>query len=41
MLGTNVNRQLGPILEGCGLRIVHQDSAGPGGFFKIILLRKE
>jgi ubiquinone/menaquinone biosynthesis C-methylase UbiE len=40
-LGTNVNRQLGPILEGSGLRIVRLDSAGPGGFFKIILLRKE
>ena len=36
-----LHRQLGPILEGSGLRIVRQDSAGPGGFFKIILLRKE
>lgn len=41
VLGTNVNRRLGPILEGSGLRIVHQDAVGPGGFFKIILLRKE
>ncbi len=40
LLGTNVNRKLGPILEGAGLGIVHQEPAGLGGFFKIILLRK-
>jgi ubiquinone/menaquinone biosynthesis C-methylase UbiE len=40
LLGTNVNRKLGPILEGTGLRIAHQEPAGLGGFFKIVLLRK-
>lgn len=41
LLGTNVNRRLGPILEGTGLRIVHQEPAGLGGFFKVVLLRKQ
>jgi ubiquinone/menaquinone biosynthesis C-methylase UbiE len=40
LLGTNVNRRLEPMLAGTGLRIVHQESAGPGGFVKIVLLRK-
>ena len=40
LLGTNVNRKLGPILDGTGLRVVHQEPAGLGGFFKIVLLRK-
>ncbi|MCG3181828.1 MAG: Ubiquinone/menaquinone biosynthesis C-methyltransferase UbiE [Phycisphaerae bacterium] len=41
LLGTNVNRRLGPLLEGTGLRIVRQEPAGLGGFVKIVLLRKE
>jgi len=41
LLGTNVNRKLGPILEGTGLRIVRQELAGLRGFFKIVLLRKD
>lgn len=41
LLGTNVNRKLGPILEGTGLRVVRQEPAGLGGFFKIVLLRKD
>jgi len=41
LLGTNVNRKLGPILEGTALRIVRQEPAGLGGFFKIVLLRKD
>jgi phosphatidylethanolamine/phosphatidyl-N-methylethanolamine N-methyltransferase len=40
LLGTNVNRRLGPLLEGTGLRIVQQEPVGPGGFVKIVLLRK-
>ena len=40
-LGTNINRKLGPILEGTALRIVRQEPAGLGGFFKIVLLRKD
>jgi ubiquinone/menaquinone biosynthesis C-methylase UbiE len=41
LLGTNVNGKLGPILEGTGMRIMHQESVGLEGFFKIILLRKD
>lgn len=41
LLGTNVNRRLGPMLEGTGLRIVHQEPVGPGGFVKTMLLRKD
>jgi ubiquinone/menaquinone biosynthesis C-methylase UbiE len=41
LLGTNATRRLGPILAGSGLRIVHQESAGLGGYFKIVLLRKD
>lgn len=41
LLGTNVNRKLGPILDGTGLRVVHQESAALGGFFRIVLLRKD
>jgi phosphatidylethanolamine/phosphatidyl-N-methylethanolamine N-methyltransferase len=41
LLGTNVNRRLEPMLVGTGLRIVHQESVGPAGFVKIVLLRKE
>jgi len=40
-LGTNATRRLGPILEGTGLRILHQEPAGLRGFFKIVLLGKE
>jgi ubiquinone/menaquinone biosynthesis C-methylase UbiE len=40
-LGTNINRKLGPILEGTGLRNVRQEPASLGGFFKIVLLRKD
>ena len=41
LLGTNVNRKLGPILADTGLRIERQEPAGFWGFFKILLLRKE
>ncbi|MDD4892257.1 MAG: methyltransferase domain-containing protein, partial [Phycisphaerae bacterium] len=40
LLGTNATRRLGSILEGTGLQIVHQESAGLGGYFRIVLLRK-
>jgi ubiquinone/menaquinone biosynthesis C-methylase UbiE len=39
-LGTEITRQLGPILQGSGLAITHQEAAGGGGFFKIFLLHK-
>jgi len=41
LLGTNVTRKLGPLVEASGLRIVHQEPAGLGGFVKIVLLRKD
>ncbi len=41
LLGTNVNRKLGPIIAGAGLRIAHQEPAGLRGFLKIVLLRKD
>lgn len=37
---TNINRQLGPILHKTSLQIVREESAGFGGFFKIVLVRK-
>ena len=40
-LGTNVNRKLGSILEGTSLRVTHDEPAGLGGYFKIVLLRKD
>ena len=40
ILATNVTRRLGPILEGSGLRIVHQEPAKMGGLFRIALLQK-
>lgn len=39
-LGTEVTRQLGPILEGSGLTITHEEPAGGGGILKIVILRK-
>ena len=40
LLGTNVNRKLGPLLADTGLRIERQEPVGLWGFFKVILLRK-
>lgn len=41
LLGTNVDRRLGPMLEGTGLQIVPQEPFGPGGFVRTVLLRKD
>jgi len=40
-LGTEFTRRLGPILRGSGLRIVHNEPAGFGGLFRIVLARKD
>ena len=40
LLGTELTRQLGPLLVGTGLRKVHEEPAGMGGYFKIVLLEK-
>jgi phosphatidylethanolamine/phosphatidyl-N-methylethanolamine N-methyltransferase len=41
LIATNINRQLGPILKTTSLKIVHEEPAGFGGFFKIVLIKKE
>ncbi|MEI7731617.1 MAG: methyltransferase domain-containing protein [Verrucomicrobiota bacterium] len=38
--GTEINRQLGPILAGTDLDITRQEPLGMRGFFKIVLARK-
>lgn len=38
-LGTEVTRQLGPILQGSGLSITHQEPAGGAGLLKIVMLK--
>jgi len=40
-LATNVNRRLGPILAGSGLRVVHREAAALRGFFQIALAAKD
>ncbi len=40
-LGTEFIRRLGPILQGSGLRVVHDEPAGFGGLFRIVLARKD
>jgi phosphatidylethanolamine/phosphatidyl-N-methylethanolamine N-methyltransferase len=41
LVATEVTRKLGPILAQTPLRIIHQESAGMGGFIKIVLARKD
>jgi phosphatidylethanolamine/phosphatidyl-N-methylethanolamine N-methyltransferase len=41
LFGTEMTRKLGPILAGSGLRIVYDEAAGAGGYFRIILVRKD
>lgn len=41
IFGTDITRRLGPIIEGSGLRVIHEEPAGVRGLFKIALLRKE
>ncbi len=42
LLATNINRRMGDILTRAAapLRVVHDEAAALGGFFRIILLRK-
>jgi ubiquinone/menaquinone biosynthesis C-methylase UbiE len=39
-VGTSVDRKLGPILAGSGLRIVSNDAAGLGGYYRTVLVKK-
>jgi len=41
IIATNITRQLGPILGTTSLKIIHKETAGFGGLFKIALVRKE
>ncbi|MCX6897531.1 MAG: methyltransferase domain-containing protein [Verrucomicrobia bacterium] len=41
VLATNVNRRLGSILAGSGLRVVHREAAALRGFFQIALAVKD
>lgn len=41
VIATDINRRLGPILRASSLKIVHKEPAGFGGFFKIVLVKKE
>jgi phosphatidylethanolamine/phosphatidyl-N-methylethanolamine N-methyltransferase len=39
-LATDITRRLGPLVAETRLAVEHRESAGPGGFFSIALLRK-
>lgn len=41
LVGTELTRRLGPILQDTGLRIVVDQPAGMGGYFRMVLLRKD
>ncbi|MCX5676429.1 MAG: methyltransferase domain-containing protein [Planctomycetota bacterium] len=41
VFGTRMILRLGPILEGTGLKVVHEEPAGLGGLMKVVLVRKE
>jgi hypothetical protein len=40
LLFTDMNRRLGPLLQGTDLVIEHDEPAAFGGFFRIIALKK-
>ena len=40
MIATDVTRQLGQILDGSGLEVTHDESFGPMGFGRIVLVHK-
>lgn len=40
VLATHVNRRLGPLLAGSGLRVIHREPAALRGFFQIALAMK-
>jgi phosphatidylethanolamine/phosphatidyl-N-methylethanolamine N-methyltransferase len=40
ILGTEITRQLGPILQASGLAVTHEEPAGGGGILKIVILKK-
>lgn len=39
-VATSITRRLGDLVARTGLRVEHRESAGPGGFFSITVLRK-
>jgi phosphatidylethanolamine/phosphatidyl-N-methylethanolamine N-methyltransferase len=39
-IATNINRQLGSLLKATSLKVVHEEPAGIGGLFKIVLVKK-
>jgi phosphatidylethanolamine/phosphatidyl-N-methylethanolamine N-methyltransferase len=41
VIATDLTRELGPLLRAVGLTIVHNESAGPGGLFRVVLARPE
>lgn len=41
IVATDINRQVGPILAVTNLQIEHQEPAGLGGLFQLLLLRKK
>jgi ubiquinone/menaquinone biosynthesis C-methylase UbiE len=41
LFGTRMTLRLGPILEGTGLEVVHEEPAGLYGLLKIVLVRKK
>lgn len=41
VLATHVNRRLGPLLAGSGLRVIHREPAALRGFFQIALAMKD
>lgn len=41
VLATHVNRRLGPLLAGSGLRVLHREPAALRGFFQIALAMKD
>jgi ubiquinone/menaquinone biosynthesis C-methylase UbiE len=40
ILATEVTRQLGPILEGSGLRVVQEEGLGLHGMMKVVIVAK-
>lgn len=41
LIGTDVTRQLGPIVAGAGMQLEHEESAGLMGLLKIAVVRKD
>ena len=41
VVATDLTRELGPLLQAGGLAAVHDEPAGPGGLFRIVLARED